>query len=543
MDFNSEYKKWLTHPTIDTNVLRDLKKLKKDQIKSNFTNKLIFGTAGIRARMGPGTGALNLYTYRQIASGHAMFLKQKFGNKKISVLIGHDNRLNSDVYSMEVANVMSSYGFDVKIFIHNILMPTPIVSYAVAKMKCSSGLIVTASHNPKTDNGYKAYDSSGAQYMDEDTNAIIKEMENFKEVLDIKVTPNKNLISFIPESVINSYFDEVRMIQVNPKLDKSKISLTFSAQHGTASNLMPKLLTELGYNVIAVKEQCYPDPLFKNCSVINPEDSKAFRLSIKYANKHKCNIMMATDPDADRLAIAVRNGKKWDYLTGNQMGILYTYYNLTQKRVLKNSFIVSTFVSNDLIDRIADEFGAKVYRTSTGFKFLGNKIAELSKDGNLIVGFEEAIGANISSMNLDKDSFQCATLALEIINFYAQKGMTLNDVFEKEIFPKYGYWKGITLPVEFKGNNWRDLVAGKVEKLQKFSGKISEFKSVVETSYNKNYRLLEWKLNDGSWIKFRASGTEPKLKAYLNLYGSSTKALNKELLEISKLIKTLIIKK
>lgn len=519
---------WLKSSKISTQSKKYIMNLTKKEMDDSFTeNKMSFGTAGIREIMGPGTNRINSFTYQQMAHGYAQYILKRHSDNP-SVVIGHDNRMNADMFALICAKVLTSFGIKVFLFKNNELMPTPIISYTIKHLGLNGGIIVTASHNPKNYLGFKAYNETGGQIMVDEAHEIEQYMPENSEILDKNYISDDSLISYLDDQIVSDYFKAARSCLINTNIEEEKNEpIVFTAHHGTASYLMPSFLETLGYkNVILAKQQCVPDPNFTYSLCSNPEDPTSFELSEKYASKANSNIMLGVDPDADRLAVVVKHNNGWRYLTGNEMGIIFTYYVLSNKKFNKQPFIVSTYVSTYLIDSIANHYGAKVYRTGTGFKWLGNKVTERESKEDFVVAFEEAIGSLNSTINKDKDSFQAAALALEIYNLYAKKGMTLIDLLEKEIYPNFGYWSGGTISYIFKTLNWKEEMEQKMNYFKTLENiDISGIK-VVSNKWNQEANALEWDLGNGMWIKFRKSGTEPKFKIYYNVYGNSIEESN-----------------
>lgn len=519
---------WLKSNKISIQSKKYIMNLSKNEMDDSFTeNKMSFGTAGIRQIMGPGTNRMNSFTYQQMAHGYAKYILKNHHDNP-SVVIGHDNRTNADMFALVCAKVLTSFGIKVYLFKDNELMPTPIISYAIKHLKLSGGIIVTASHNPKNYLGFKAYNETGGQIMVDEAEIIEEYMPSNMEILDNNYVSNDSLISYLDDQIISDYFKDAKVCLIDTNVNEEKNEpIIFTAHHGTASYLMPNFLETLGYkNVVSVKQQCVPDPNFTYSSCSNPEDPLSFELSEKYALKAKSNIMLGVDPDADRLAVVVKHNNGWRYLSGNEMGIIFTYYVLSNKKFNKQPFIVSTYVSTYLIDSIANHYGAKVYRTGTGFKWLGSVVTEKEGKEDFVVAFEEAIGSLNSTINKDKDSFQAAALALEIYNVYSKKGMTLIDLLEKEIYPNFGYWSGGTVSYTFKSLNWKEEMQQKMEYFKSLQNIDINGIQVISNKWNSNADALEWELGNGMWIKFRMSGTEPKFKIYYNVYGNSLEESN-----------------
>lgn len=519
---------WLKSSKISTQSKKYIMNLTKKEMDDSFTeNKMSFGTAGIREIMGPGTNRINSFTYQQMAHGYAQYILKRHSDNP-SVVIGHDNRMNADMFALVCAKVLTSFGIKVFLFKNNELMPTPIISYTIKHLGLNGGIIVTASHNPKNYLGFKAYNETGGQIMVDEAHEIEQYMPENSEILDKNYISDDSLISYLDDQIVSDYFKAARSCLINTNIEEEKNEpIVFTAHHGTASYLMPSFLETLGYkNVILAKQQCVPDSNFTYSLCSNPEDPTSFELAEKYASKANSNIMLGVDPDADRLAVVVKHNNGWRYLTGNEMGIIFTYYVLSNKKFNKQPFIVSTYVSTYLIDAIASHYGAKVYRTGTGFKWLGNKVTERENKEDFVVAFEEAIGSLNSTINKDKDSFQAAALALEIYNLYAKKGMTLIDLLEKEIYPNFGYWSGGTISYTFKTLNWKEEMEQKMNYFKSLENIDINGIQVVSNKWNQEADALEWDLGNGMWIKFRKSGTEPKFKIYYNVYGNSIEESN-----------------
>lgn len=535
---------WLKSNKISSKSKDFILKMSKAEIEDAFVNeKMKFGTAGIRQIMGPGTNRMNAFTYQQMAHGYAQYILSKKTNNDVrKVIIGHDNRANADMFALVCANVLSSFGISVTLFNDNQLMPTPIISFCIKHYGYDGGIIVTASHNPKNYLGFKAYNSTGGQIQNEDAEFIREHMPESDTILHNEYAVDESLINYFDDSVIDDYYEATKSCLIKTNVNEKKIfPIVFTSHHGTASYLMPDYLRRLGYsNVVTVKQQCVPDPNFTYSSTSNPEDPASFELAEKYAQSVSAEIMLGVDPDADRLAVAVLHNGCWRYLTGNEMGIIFTYYVLKNKKFVKHPFIVSTYVSTYLIDKIADHFGATVYRTQTGFKNLGNVIEKKCNHEELVVAFEEAIGSLNSTINRDKDSFQAAALALEIHNEYRKENWTLVDILEQEIFPNFGYWAGGTMSYTFKGLDWQKTMNDKMDFFSNYKVDMIHDVMVTSRKWNSQADALEWQLQEGMWIKFRKSGTEPKFKIYFNIYGSSFEDANNRYNEIKNIMNDLM---
>lgn len=518
---NPIYFEWLNNSNVSDSLKEKIKLMSSDEISIAFNDAPIqFGTAGYRAKMGPGNHYLNEFTYQQLATGYAKFIKEKFNNfRKIKVLVVHDNRHNGEFFTTIVCSVLEKFNIIPVITKYNELLPTPIASYLIRKMKLQGCVNITASHNPKEYNGFKCYDETGAQLLPNESKKIIDFLPSWKEVLDNKIKINFNP-RIVPKLFINKYFNDVLHSLIKTKCSPKYLNLVYSSMHGTASNYMSNFLKKLGYTCIDLASQNYPDPNFTNAKICNPEDPQSLEDAINFANIVNSNIVLASDPDADRLAIVIKKDNEWVFLNGNQAGIIETYYKLKNLKI-KNKITpiaISTYISTNLIDKILISFNGKVIRTPTGFKWIANEINHLKKNELYINGFEEAIGALPSTINRDKDSFQTAALIMEIIYEYHNKSMDLVDLLEKEIYPKYGHWYGETTSILIHDLNWKEKALSIFEKLK--SNDLDKIcnRDIINKKNNEEASAIEYYFDNDSWVKFRISGTEPKFKIYTNLY-------------------------
>ena len=543
---NKIYKLWRNNKFLPKDLNADLKKLSQEEINAYFKpEKMHFGTAGIRGIIGAGTHKMNIFTYQQMADGYARYIIKHFP-KNPSVVIGHDNRINSDLFCITCANVLTSFGIKVYLFENNHLTPTPIISFAIRFLNANGGIIVTASHNPKEYNGFKAYNPDGGQILPDVANEIEKLMPQPEDILNNVYIGNKNLLAEIDDKIIDIYCQEKKKKKALVKREiiniKKPEPIILTTHHGTASNYLPKFLKELNFNVIPVKEQSFVNPNFINSPSSNPEYFDSFNLSIKLAQKQKSKLLIGVDPDADRMAVMVKHNNQWRLITGNQMGIIFTHYLLNNRSYDRKPFIVSSYVSTNYIDMIAKKFNAYVNRTGTGFKWMGNYVSLHDGNESFVVAFEEAIGALNTNINRDKDSFTASALALEINYFCKQNKMDLIDYLEKIIFKEYGNWFGKTDSFVIKGLDWKNKVEQKMKFFQNYKKPTVGSYKIKKILYNKVGDCLEWWLDGKSWIKFRKSGTEPKMKVYYELYDKSLITLEKEYQLLHKLFANIIEK-
>ncbi|BAC43899.1 phospho-sugar mutase [Malacoplasma penetrans] len=514
-------KAWLESNRISNKYKELILKMNEEEIDKYFSySKLSFGTAGIRATMGPGTNQINVFTYQQMSEGVARWLLNKKSNP--TVIVAHDNRMNADYYAMVIAKTLTSFGIKVFLYKENQIKATPIISYSVRETGVDAAIIATASHNPKNYLGFKVYNHTGGQILDSEANEIVSSMPECQTIIDNVYTPNMDLISYFDDTITESYFEASYRCLINTNIYRQKnFPVILTTHHGTASYDLPYLLKSIGYeNIILAAQQCVPDPNFTYSANFNPEDKASFDLSLKYAEKYRANIMLGVDPDSDRLAVVVRHKNKWHYLTGNQMGIIFTHYVLTNKKFDKTPFVVSTFVSTNYIDRIAEKYNAKVFRTPTGFKWVGNEMNKHIDKMDFVVGFEEAIGSLNSDIGRDKDGFQAAALALEVYTMLYDQEKTLVDYLD-EIFEEFGAWTGETVSYKIESLNWKEEMQEKMDKFANVKNKDILGLEIKGIRWNEPAQALEWYLENDMWVKFRLSGTEPKFKIYYEIYGET----------------------
>ena len=542
MNAQQIYNLWEKSNKVSQEYKNQMKSMSQEEIDIYFSpEKMHFGTAGIRGTMGPGTQRMNQFVYQQFTVGYAKYLLKYYPNNP-SVVIGHDNRINSKEFSIICTNVLTSYGIKVYLFENNHLTPTPMISYTIRNLSANGGIIITASHNPKEFNGYKVYNPDGGQVLPNTASEIESLMPNPWEIIDLDIKPNDKLIRYIDEKIIDTYMEEAKQAIVNKDfITKNKTyPVIITTHHGTASGYLQKFLSRLNVNAIEVKEQCYESSTFEHSPNSNPEYYHSFDLAIELAKKENSNIIIGVDPDADRMAVMIKHNNEWKLMSGNDMGIIYTYYILNNRSYQKTPFIVSSYVSTNYIDIIAKEKNAIVYRTGTGFKWMGNCVSENDGKQNFVVAFEEAIGALCTTINRDKDSFTAAALALEIYDYCLENKMDLIDYLHNIIFKKYGIWFGKTDSFIIKDLDWKNIAIKKMQLLTSYPNKNIGKYEIKNISFNKIGDCLEWDLGNMNWIKFRMSGTEPKFKAYYNFYGKSLEELDSIYTEINQELKKII---
>lgn len=527
MDYIKEYNRWISQ-----DIMRDELKILSDREKEEcFYKELTFGTGGIRAIMGPGPNRLNIYTIRKNTEGYARYVRDNNGK---SIVIAYDNRAHSQEFAYESAKVLSSHG--IKVYLFESLRPTPELSFAVRYLKAFGGIVITASHNPPEYNGYKIYDCYGCQCVPRDTDVIIEYIKNVEDLLSIEVIEKKELIEHIGKEVDEAYYDEILSVQERPNLKKD-IRIVYTPLHGTGNEPIRNLLKRLGYTFYVVEEQCTPDPYFSKTESPNPEDKNSFNKAIEQARKVDADIVIATDPDCDRLGIVVKHKEDYQYLTGNQTGAIFLEYLLSTKSkkgtLPDNGIVFDTIVTSDLGAKVCQKYGVEVESTLTGFKFIGDKIREYEGKKQFLFGYEESYGYMIKDFTRDKDGVQSTIFACEMCNYYKSLGKTLVDVLN-EIYNEHGYVIDIqeseTLPgingvkrMEEIVNQYRNETFDTIEDRKvvakedyKLSKRIDKNGETALTLPKSN--VIKLFLEDGSWIVVRPSGNEPKIKYYKNIW-------------------------
>lgn len=568
MSWSKSYERWNQAEQLDS----ELKKLLADAegneqlLEDFFYKNLEFGTGGMRGEIGPGTNRMNIYTVRKASAGLAAYIeKQGEDAKKRGVAIAYDSRHKSPEFAMEAAKTLASQ--DIQTYVFDELRPTPELSFAVRKLNAYAGIVVTASHNPPEYNGYKVYGDDGAQLPPKEADIVIAEVNAIENELTIQVEDEqslkeKGLIKIIGEEIDKPYTEKLTSISVHPELsDEVDVSVVFTPLHGTANKPVRRGLEALGYkNVTVVKEQELPDPDFSTVKSPNPEEHAAFEYAIKLGEEQNADILVATDPDADRLGIAVKNSEgKYTVLTGNQTGALLLHYLLSEKKkqgtLPENGVVMKTIVTSELGRAVASSFGLDTVDTLTGFKFIGEKIKEYEKSGQYTFqfGYEESYGYLIGDFARDKDAIQAALLAVEVCAFYKKQGMSLYDAL-LSIFKEYGYYreglKSLTLKgkqgaeqisailTSFRNDPPKQMAGKQITQAEDYStGKRTVFADHREEDIDlPKSNVLKYFLEDGSWFCLRPSGTEPKVKFYFAVKGTSLQDSEQRLAALSEAV-------
>jgi len=563
MDWRQKSQRWMEYEFLDEVVKKQLDRIKTDDksIEEAFYKNLEFGTGGMRGEIGAGTNRMNLYTVRKASAGLAAYIE---GNgpeaKKRGVVIAYDSRHFSPEFAMEAAKTLATRGIQTYVF--EKLTPTPELSFAVRYLQAFSGIVVTASHNPPEYNGYKVYGSDGGQLPPEGADVIItkvNEIENelLIEVDDQQTLIEKGLIKLIGHEIDQAYTEKLMTISENPKIaDETDIKVIFTPLHGTGNIPVRNGLKALKYQqVTVVKEQELPDPEFSTVKSPNPEEHAAFELAIQEGNKIGADLLIATDPDADRLGIAVKNDRdEYVVLTGNQTGALLLHYILSEKQrkgtLPNNGIMLKTIVTSELGRKIAESFGVASLDVLTGFKFIGEKIKEYETTGEykFLFGYEESYGYLIGDFVRDKDAVQAALMATEVCAFYKKKGLSLYEALVA-IFEKYGFFqeglRSLTLKgkdgaeliqktlASFRSNPLRDLDGLKVAAVEDYLFSTRTEADGTEKFINlPKSNVIKYHFEDGTWVCLRPSGTEPKVKFYFSVFSSSLEESKQKLARI-----------
>ena len=536
--------KWKAFKELDQDLKKELDQLEgnEDALIDAFGSDIAFGTGGLRGILGVGTNRMNIYVVRKTTLGFYQYMEEKYPNlKEQGVVISYDCRKNSYLFAQIAAEVIASQG--AKVYIFSSLRSTPELSFAVRHLKCAGGIMITASHNPPIYNGYKVYDDKGCQLIPHLADEVIAKISKIDDMFHIKTKTfdelkSLGLVKVIDKEVDEPYVEKVKTVTVQ-KVPTDNIKIVYTPLHGTGASHMVNILTSKGYHVIPVAEQMIPDGNFSTLKSPNPEEPSAFEYAIKLGKEENADILIATDPDADRMGIAAKS-KSGDYvlLTGNQTGAILLDYLARFKHCDKKRVVFNTIVTSNLAKAICDKYGMELIQTLTGFKFIGEQAALLegSNDKMFFFGYEESYGYVIKDFVRDKDSFQASLLLAEVASYYKTLNMTLIDALEK-IFEEYGYYLEGVHNIALAGAQG----SARIEKIMRTfqNMKLTEMagkKIHVIEDYDKLERhengtctkltlpqsfVLKYIFDDGGWFVLRPSGTEPKLKIYIAIKGKT----------------------
>ncbi|AGK52512.1 phospho-sugar mutase [Bacillus sp. 1NLA3E] len=574
MDWKVKAENWLQFEQLDQELRAQLEALQGNEqnLEDAFYKDLEFGTGGMRGVIGAGTNRMNLYTVRKASAGLAAYIELNgLEAKNRGVVIAYDSRHKSPEFAMEAAKTLATRG--IKTYVFTELRPTPELSFAVRYLNAFAGIVVTASHNPPEYNGYKVYGPDGGQLPPHSADEVIAKVNEIENELTIEVADEQNLkekglIVLIDEEIDQAYLEKLVTISENPRVaQESDVKIVFTPLHGTANKPARRALAAMNFkNVTVVKEQELPDPEFSTVKSPNPEEHAAFELAIKEGEKIGADLLIATDPDADRLGIAVKNNQgNYIVLTGNQTGSLLLHYILSQKQekgiLPANGVVLKTIVTSELGKTIAASFGIDTIDVLTGFKFIAEKINEYetTKEYQFLFGYEESYGYLISDFARDKDAIQAVLLAAEVCAFYKQQGMSLYEALIS-LFEKYGFYQEGLRSLTLKGKEGTERIqqtlaafrSNPLKNLGDLKVSISEdyLLSVrqksdgsTETIQLPKSNVIKYHFEDGSWVCLRPSGTEPKIKFYFGVNDKTLEASTKKLKAVEQKFMDLVEKK
>lgn len=537
----TEYQRWMNQPLDDSSLIEELKSIEgqPEEINDRFYRNLTFGTGGLRGIIGAGTNRMNVYTVRKATQGLANYLLAHADGKPQSVAIAHDSRNKGVEFAQQAASVLAANG--ITAYLYKTLMPTPALSFAVRHLKCNAGICVTASHNPAKYNGYKAYGDDGCQVTSEMADGIMHEIEKldiFRDVkkIDFEKGLEEGSIVYMDDEVADSFIETV--YRQSLKGDASNVKVVYTPLNGSGKACVLRILEKIGVkDITVVPEQSEPDGNFPTCPYPNPEFKEALQKGLELCQKVHPDLLLATDPDCDRVGIAVKKDNDFVLLSGNEVGVLLLDFvakiKSEQGKLPQNPVAISTIVSTDMIDPVAKKYGVELRRVLTGFKYIGDVIAELEENGresDFIFGFEESYGYLSGGYVRDKDAVDASMLICEMASYYKEKNITLYDAMQA-LYQEYGYYGNETLNFTFEGEDGLNKMTAIMENLRKNPPKeIGGFSVVGRSDYLLSIRydeketpitlpksnVLEYRLSGGNKFMVRPSGTEPKIKIYLS---------------------------
>ncbi|HET7657175.1 MAG TPA: phospho-sugar mutase [Bacillales bacterium] len=553
MNWKTNLDRWLNDPNLESSIREEIEALREDDLEDCFYRNLSFGTGGMRGEIGPGTNRMNQYTVRKASEGLARYI-ESFGQeaKVRGVVIAYDSRHRSPEFSKEAALTLGRHGIRTYLFEH--LRPTPELSFAVRYLNAFAGIVVTASHNPPQYNGYKVYGEDGGQLPPKAADQVIAKVNEVDNELAVEVADEKSLLAeglltIIGDKIDQAYIEKLQSISVNSEVIQQMgrdLSIVYTPLHGTGNLPVRMGLRALGFgNVRVVSEQEEPDPEFSTVESPNPEEHAAFELAIRDGKQADADLLLATDPDADRVGVAVKNREgEYVVLTGNQTGALLLHYILSQKkasgRLPNNGVVLKTIVTSEFGRKIAEQYGVDTVDTLTGFKFIGEKIKEYHETNqySFLFGYEESYGYLIGDFVRDKDAVQACLLAAEAAAYYKSQGKSLYDGL-LDLFEQYGWFREGLESITLKGIQGAEQIANVMKTFRDNPPQTIAARSVaIVEDYERSERerftektkemltlpksnVLKYFLEDGSWFCLRPSGTEPKIKLYFGVFGSS----------------------
>lgn len=558
MEYRVRYRQWLDYEALEPEMRAELEAIKdnEEEIRDRFCQELTFGTAGLRGKMGVGTNRMNVYTVQRATSGLALYLLSTYGREAMQrgVVIAYDNRENSELFAKEAALTLN--GFGIRTYVFDRLAPTPELSFAVKYRQSIAGIVITASHNPKEYNGYKVYNEHGCQITGEMAEAILEKIDIYQELaaLPVQMTYENAKSMDLYHEIGNAYHQVFQKAVLEQALltdaaAKENLNIVYTPLHGTGLGNVTAVLDKDGFSQVHVLEsQKEPDTQFSTVQSPNPEDKEALALAIAYAQELNADIVLGTDPDCDRVGIAVKHGDDYTLLTGNQTGALLVDYVLSQKQLDDKSVVIKTIVTSELGADIAKARGAEVLNVLTGFKYIGEKMIgfEETRDHNFVMGYEESYGYLVGSHAKDKDAVVASMLICEMAAYQKAQGRTLLDRLE-ELYQEYGYYKDMVDSFTLPGVDGQERIADIMDSLRAADASVFGGLTVAE---RKDYaegidelpkaNVLKYFFADGGWMAVRPSGTEPKIKFYYSVKGESMKAAEDKVESLRSAVKELM---
>lgn len=540
MNYKDKYNEWFAFA--DENTKAELESITDEkEIEDRFYKDLAFGTGGLRGIMGAGSNRMNRYTVGKATLGLARYLKSK-NDGEISVAIAYDTRNNSQYFAKVAAGIFASQ--NIKVNIYKMVVPVPVLSFTTHYLNCTAGVMITASHNPKEYNGYKVYDSKGCQFCTEDAKNAIGFINDITDYSSIPFLEESELINYIGENELNAFLAEVKKQSLYE--EKSDLKIVYTPLHGTGNIPVRKMLE--GMDVTVVKEQELPDGNFSTVRSPNPEEKDALTIAIEKAKEIGADLVLGTDPDCDRVGIAVKDGDDYKLFTGNQTGALLVKFVLTMKKdtLNKKSTLVKTIVTSELGANIGRKFGLQIEETLTGFKYIGDKINKYEQTGEqeFVIGYEESYGYLVGTHARDKDAVVSSMLICQMASWYKNQGKTLVDGLN-EIYDEYGYFLDYLDSFVLKGKDGAEKIQNLMTSFRNkgtalFDGieEVIDFSTGIRDLPKENVLKYIWK--DGSWMAVRPSGTEPKIKVYYSIVDASKENAGKRLEIIRNEIKSII---
>lgn len=574
VEYRQVFEKWLEEPKLEENLRQELAALKEkgeaslSEIEDRFYQDLVFGTGGLRGILGAGTNRMNLHTVAKAVQGLADYVNENYKkggttrhDKRPAIAISYDSRINSDIFAHKAADVLRANSIDV--YLYSELMPTPALSFATRYYQCDGGIMITASHNPSQYNGLKVYNKDGCQETLEAAEKIMKKMEALNIFDDCKAdvssVPNPGILTIIPEETVMAYIDAVINEAIDVDCQLGQVRVVYTPLNGTGNKSVRRMLAEMGVaHVHVVKEQENPDGNFTTCPYPNPEKEEALTLAKELyrdlykkakMESEKPDVLLATDPDSDRIGVACYHNGEVETLTGNEIGALLFDFICSNRKLPEKPVAIRTIVSTKMVDEIARSFGVQMIATLTGFKFIGEQIGYLEEQGEeerFIFGFEESVGYLSGAYVRDKDAVNAAMLICQMVGYYKKQGKTIFNRLD-ELYNQYGYWKNGLLEFAFEGSKGMEIMSGlmnnfRTEYYESFAGlkvaEIIDYKrqtkrmikgvgccdmvSGTRPTNLPSSDVMEFILEDGSCFALRPSGTEPKFKIYMGSKGSTS---------------------